>query len=140
MVAQKDTAFSVVCEKRIKSHIHIHYGPYQNIVIKGHGLDISTGGLYLKTELPLTINEHISLIFHVPYRTDPVTCNAKVAWTNPAIGKRKPELPPGVGVEFIDLTQEELSSISYFIKKNGCLEVDSEGFERSKDRNPGFYG
>ncbi len=115
MVAPKDTISVVEYEKRIKAHIHIHYGPYQNIIINGHGLDISAGGLYLKTELPLSANEHVSLIFHLPDRIDPVTCNAKVVWTNPAIGKCKPEFPPGVGVEFIDLTTEELSSISYFI-------------------------
>lgn len=115
MVAKKDTTCAVEYEKRIKAHIHIHYGPYQNIIVKGHGLDISTGGLYLKTELPLSVNEHISLIFHLPDRIDPVTCNAKVAWTNPTIGNRKPELPPGVGVEFIDLTPEELSAISSLI-------------------------
>ncbi len=115
MVAPKDSTDTVEHEKRIKTHIHIHYGPYQNHIINGHGLDISTGGLYLKTELPLSVNEHICLIFHLPNRADPVNCNARVVWTNPVIGRRKPELPPGVGVEFIDLTPEELSSVFHFI-------------------------
>ena len=104
--------------KRIKVHINVYYGPYQNTTITGYCLDISVGGLYLKTELALSVDEHISLIMHLPNRLDPVTCNAKVAWINPAIGSRKPELPPGVGVEFLDLTTEELDSISSFIRSD----------------------
>ena len=115
MDAPINTTRSTGNNTRIKAHLHIHYGPYQNIIMNGHGLDISTGGLYLKTELPLSDNEHISLIFHLPDRIDPITCNVKVVWTNPVIGTRKPDLPPGVGVEFIDLTPEEFSSISSFI-------------------------
>ena len=103
------------CGTRLKTHIHIHYGPYQNFIINGHCSDISTGGLYLKTDLPLSVNEHISLIFHLPNRRDPVSCNAKVVWTNPAIGNLKPDLPPGVGLEFIDLNPDELASIASFI-------------------------
>lgn len=102
-------------ENRLKVHMHVCYGPYQNTTITGYCIDISTGGAYIKTELLLAVNEHLSLMLHMPNRLDPVTCNARVAWINPAIGCQKPELPPGVGVEFIDFTSEELDSISSFI-------------------------
>jgi len=102
--------------KRLKAPLHIHYGPYQNVVVSGHCADISAGGLYLRTELPLSVNEHVALIFHLPNRKDPITCNAKVVWTNPAICARKPDLPPGAGLEFIDLTTEEATSIVNFIE------------------------
>jgi uncharacterized protein (TIGR02266 family) len=105
-------------KKRLKTHLKLHYGPYQNAIFLGYCSDISFGGMYLKTELPLLINEHLSLILPLPNRTDPIACNAKVTWVNPAIRARKVALPPGVGIEFFDLSPEELLSIASYIKSS----------------------
>jgi hypothetical protein len=44
---------------------------------------------------------------------------ARVAWVNREENPLKPELPSGVGVQFVDLAPEDLASIA------SCLEIEA---------------
>ena len=44
---------------------------------------------------------------------------ARVAWNNREENPLKPELPSGLGVQFVDLAPEDLASIA------NCLEIES---------------
>ena len=47
-----------------------------------------------------------------------VACQARVAWVNPRENPRKPELPPGMGIQFVDMGLEDMKSIRRFIEHN----------------------
>jgi uncharacterized protein (TIGR02266 family) len=108
-----------VC-KRLKSEMRVYYGPSPQSVLSDFSVDLSTGGLYLKTNIPLEIDDDLMLTFSLPGQEEKsVSCDARVAWVNQEENPLKPELPSGVGVQFIDLTPEDLASIA------SCLDIEA---------------
>jgi Tfp pilus assembly protein PilZ len=61
-------------------------------------LTMGSGGLFLKTETPFSVNDRLVLSFTLPDVNKIVTCRAKVDWVNLKDEPRKPELPPGIGL------------------------------------------
>jgi uncharacterized protein (TIGR02266 family) len=108
-----------VC-KRLKSEMRVYYGTPPQTVLSDFSVDLSTGGLYLKTKMPLGIDDDLMLTFSLPGQDEKaVSCSARVAWVNREENPLKPELPSGVGVQFVDLAPEDLASIA------SCLEIES---------------
>ncbi len=104
--------------KCLKSELHVYYGPSQKMLLCDFSIDMCSGGLFLKTETPFSVNERLLLSFSLPDENKIVTCRAKVAWVNLKDKPRKPELPPGIGLQFVDLAPEYLKSIQSFFKHN----------------------
>jgi len=105
---------------RLKSEMRVYYGPSPQTVLSDFSVDLSTGGLYLKTDIPLGIDDDLMLTFSLPgQEKKSVSCGARVAWVNQEVNPLKPELPPGVGVQFIDLAPEDLASIA------SCLDIEA---------------
>ena len=105
--------------EHLKVELRVYYGPNQKLMLYGFSIDMSDGGLYLKTEFPFTVDEKLLLSFTPPDENNTVTCRAKVAWVNLKDEPRKPELPQGIGIQFIDLSEEYLESIQNLLKHNG---------------------
>jgi len=106
--------------KRLKSEMRVYYGPPPQTVLSDFSVDLSTGGLYLKTNIPLEIDDDLMLTFSLPGQEEKsVSCGARVAWVNQEENPLKPELPSGVGVQFVDLAPEDLASVA------SCLEIES---------------
>ena len=106
--------------KRLKSEMRVYYGPPPQTVLSDFSVDLSTGGLYLKTKMPLGIDDDLTLTFSLPGQDEKaVSCGARVAWVNQEENPLKPELPSGVGVQFVDLAPEDLASVA------SCLEIES---------------
>lgn len=105
---------------RIKIEAVVHYGPCQENILSGLSEDLSVGGLYLKTNVPLAFDETIMLSFSLPSQKQEktVNCKASVAWTNYGKNPRKPDLPSGVGLKFVDPLREDLIAISSFVDKH----------------------
>ena len=109
----------VACE-RLKSEMRAYYGPSLQTVLSDFSVDFSTGELYLKTNIPLGIDDDLMLTFSLPGQAKKsVSCGARVAWVNQEENPLKPELPSGVGVKFIDLAPEDLASIA------SCLDIEA---------------
>jgi len=90
--------------------VRVYYGPPPQTVLSDFSVDLSTGGLYLKTKMPLGIDDDLTLTFSLPGQDEKaVSCGARVAWVNQEENLLKPELPSGVGVQFLDLAPEDLS-------------------------------
>jgi uncharacterized protein (TIGR02266 family) len=108
-----------VC-KRLKSEMRVYYGTPPQTVLSDFSVDLSTGGLYLKTKMPLGIDDDLMLTFSLPGQEEkPVSCGARVAWVNQEENPLNPELPSGVGVQFVDLAPEDLASIA------SCLDIEA---------------
>lgn len=110
-----DTNFS--CE-RVKAELKIYYGPSEVTILSGSTVDVSTGGLYVGTSFPLKKHQRLKLIFSLPNHEEqkPITCSARVAWVNNEDKAIKPELIPGVGLEFLDISSEDLNSIANLLE------------------------
>lgn len=105
-------------DNRLKSQMRVYYGASQGTILTGFSVDLSSGGLFLTTNFPLAVDEKLFLIFSLPGQDKSITCNARVAWANHEHDLRKSELPPGVGVQFVDLSLEDMKSIRRFLEHN----------------------
>jgi len=86
-------------------------------------VNLSTGGLFLETNHPLTQDEPLSLEFNLPGKEGPVTCRGLVAWVNSEESPCNPNLPPGMGIKFVDLDLENLHQIRAFLQ-NGAADPE----------------
>ncbi len=109
--------------ERFKAELRVYYGPSQEMLLHGFSVDMSSGGLFLKTEMPFSLNDRLVLSFTLPDVNKIVNCRAKVAWVNLKNEPKKPELPPGVGLQFVDPSTEYLESIQSLLKHNGVETV-----------------
>lgn len=103
---------------RLKAQLRVYYGPAPQKLLSEFSVDLSTGGLYVQTDFPLPVDESLTLRFTLPDQQSMVSCNARVAWVNPKDNPRKPELPAGMGIQFVDLSLEDMKSIRRFLEYN----------------------
>lgn len=103
---------------RIKAQMRVYYGPMPQKMLSEFSVDLSTGGLYLKTESPLPVDESLTLRFTLPEQKGMVTCEARVAWVNAKQNPRKPELPLGMGIQFVEMSLADMKMIKRFLEHN----------------------
>jgi uncharacterized protein (TIGR02266 family) len=103
---------------RINAQVRVYYGPVPQKLLSEFSVDLSTGGLYVKTDFPLPLDENLTLRFTLPEQHRMVTCKARVAWVNPKKNPRKPDLPPGMGIQFVEISLEDMKSIRRFLEHN----------------------
>ena len=111
--------------KSLKAELRVYYGPSQKMLLYGFSVDLSSGGLFLNTEAQFSVDDKLILSFTLPDVDKTVTCRATVAWVNSKDEPRKPALPTGIGIRFLDPSAECLDSIQSLLKHNG-VEVVSE--------------
>ena len=104
--------------QRLKAQMRVYYGPAPQKLLSEFSVDLSTGGLYVKTEFPLRVDESLTLRFTLPEQKRMVSCKARVAWVNPKENPRKPQMPPGMGIQFVELSLEDVKSIRRFLEHN----------------------
>jgi Tfp pilus assembly protein PilZ len=59
--------------------------------------------------------------FKLPNNDNVITCNTRVAWINEPGELKKPSLPPGMGIQFLDLSLDDMHAIRAFIEKGGLV-------------------
>lgn len=112
--------------KPLKAELRVYYGPSQTMVLYGFTVDMSSGGLFLKTETRFSVGDKVLLSFTLPDAKKVVNCNAQVAWVNLHEDPKKPELPAGVGLQFLDLSTEYLMSIQSLLQHDGVESVSEK--------------
>ena len=98
-------------ETRTKTEMQVYYVVSDQRILSSFTVDLTTGGLYLKTNYPFNVNDTLSLLFALPESDKAIKCHAKVSWLNNNKTRKKLELPPGVGVQFLDVHPEDLKLI-----------------------------
>ena len=80
----------------------IRYKPLNEIMFSGLSSNLSIGGLYLRTKLPLDIDDTLMLSLSLPFQEQEISisCNARVAWTNLDKNRFKPDYVSGVACSF----------------------------------------
>ena len=123
MESHSETPKTENSRKPLKAELRVYYGPSQKMLLYGFSVDMSSGGLFLKTDTPFSVNEKVMLSFTLPDANKVVNCSAKVAWVNLQDNPRKSELPTGIGLQFLDLSTEYLMSIESLLKHDGVEAV-----------------
>lgn len=78
-------------------------------------VNISGGGVFIRTNEPLDLEEEFYLKLHIPDGEEPVEVLCKVVWSN-KYGKETDDLPRGMGVKFIKIHPQDKKRIEEFIQ------------------------
>ena len=104
--------------KRLKADMRVYFGSTNQLQFSGDCMNLSSGGLFLKTEIPLEAGENFLLRFTLPGQESELSCKAKVTWVNKKEGQKKHLLPPGGGLQFLGLPVANMKALLEFIHQN----------------------
>lgn len=104
--------------KRYKADMRVYFSPENQLDFSGDCLNLSSGGLFLKTEIPLKTGENFLLRFKLPGQESEFSCKAKVTWINKKASRKKPLLPPGGGLQFLGLSVANMKVLLEFLRQN----------------------
>jgi CheY-like chemotaxis protein len=83
----------------------------------GYSVNISTKGIFVESEATADVNSIISINFKLPSNNMEITCKARVSSICHNYSAPKSPFPKGLGMEFVDLSEENFSYISEYIRK-----------------------
>jgi uncharacterized protein (TIGR02266 family) len=113
-----------------KSRSHVRLAVYyrgQENLLKDYTVNMSSGGVFIETRTMLPVDTISYMQFRLP-DTEPdtdtiITCNARVAWTNEPGLLKKSSLPPGMGLQFLDLSLDDMYVIRDYLSKGNFVPI-----------------
>ena len=85
-------------------------------VLSNYTVNLSTGGIFIETAELLPVDSPLSIEFILPEGGRIIQCPGRVAWLNHPESIKNPSLPVGMGLQFINLSMDDMDSIRQFIK------------------------
>ncbi len=82
-------------------------------VFFGYALNVSRGGLFVSSSKKRAPGEVFSIQFSLPGNPRTFTCQAEVVWARSY--RHDSRLPPGFGLKFLDLPDEEAEYIDEWV-------------------------
>ncbi|MBI5892247.1 MAG: TIGR02266 family protein [Deltaproteobacteria bacterium] len=84
-------------------------------------LNISSNGVFIMTDKPMQIGEHIKMQFNIPHNKVLVELTGRVVWVN----KQNNKHPRGMGIEFIDYPEYSKKMLEeYLSSQRHLLDVE----------------
>src|SRR5690349_4959344 len=113
-------------EPRSQLRLAIYYYGQEKL-LKNYTVNISTGGVFIETGDILPVDTILHVQFRLP-DTEPntdtiITCTARVAWTNEPGHLKKLSLPPGMGLQFVDLLLDDMYVIRNYLNKGNFVPI-----------------
>jgi uncharacterized protein (TIGR02266 family) len=93
--------------------------------VTSYMLNISKGGLFIKTAWALPLDTIVFLRFTLPGDTKPIETEGKVVWCNPR--KEKGYFPRGMGIKFLKLNSDDAEKIKKFVDEH-LAQIESRSF------------
>ncbi len=106
-------------EPRYKARLAIYYGTNPQLPMKDYSINMSTGGIFVETANPLPEDTNLHVKFILPDLPAPITCKGKVAWTNEPGRPKSSCMPSGMGLQFVDLSLDNMHAIREYICQEG---------------------
>jgi uncharacterized protein (TIGR02266 family) len=100
-------------EPRVEAEIEVRYRTAQEF-LSSYSLNISGGGIFVRTSEPLSLNRVVRLRFMLPGISHCFDVSGIVVWSNP--GSSRSSLPPGMGIKLVDLDPHSKHLLAEFIK------------------------
>lgn len=102
---------------RYLTRIAIFYGPYQKQILSDYSINISTGGIFIESSTILPEDTELTVKFNLQESDTIIVVKSRVAWTNDPGSLKKTSLPPGMGLQFLDLSTEDMYAIRKYLNK-----------------------
>lgn len=84
--------------------------------IKAYTSNIGSRGLFIRTEKPLEQGENFSLKLQLPDLAEPLKIECQVVWRRKQSESKKETGPTGMGIKFIDMSEEVRRTIEQYIQ------------------------
>jgi type IV pilus assembly protein PilZ len=106
--------FTARREERVKKSLSLTFKDRQTFV-KAYTENLSSGGLFIKTEHPLEAGQRFPLELHIPDVGEPLQTKCQVAWV------RKPteatgDKPAGMGVKFVGMPAKDAQILKQYLR------------------------
>jgi len=102
---------------RFDARLLVHYGLRQERLFQQYTVNVGVGGLFLATEAHLSIDTSLFLQIEIPDGESPLCCRGRVAWINHPDWIKKLKLPHGMGIEFLDISEEQQQRVTNYIER-----------------------
>jgi len=102
-------------DPRYLARITMFYGPFPEELLSDYSINLSTGGVFIESNMILPQNTVLTVKFNLPNSAVPIYTHARVAWVNDPDNIKKALLPPGMGLQFLTLTMEDMHTIQTFL-------------------------
>lgn len=86
--------------------------------LTNYTVNVSTGGVFLETASPLPVESQLQLEIQLPDQEKPLRTTARVAWVNDEKLDMRPNLPKGMGLQFLEITLKDLHLLREHLQKN----------------------
>lgn len=106
---------------RVLVDLEVDYGDEKNFLFASIR-DISATGIFVRTNAPESAGTHLNLRFTPPDAELPLELEGKVIWANSYRPGDPNNLDPGMGVRFIDLTDEQRVRLAEFVRTFAYLD------------------
>jgi len=106
---------------RCPARITIRHGFDLKKTLADYSVDLSTGGVFLATPMVLPVNTQFAIEICLPNRSQPIRCIARVAWVNDPKKLSKAEMPPGMGLQFIDMALSSVEAIRAYLRSGNLV-------------------
>ena len=100
-------------DPRAPVELEVHYRSAQEF-LTAYTVNISGGGIFIKTREPLPLNQVVHLRFTLPGIARVFNLHGLVVWTNPQPSRSS--FPSGMGIKFMNLDAEGKKLIAGFGK------------------------
>ena len=91
----------------------------------GFSENISAGGVFLATYDIAKMGEQVRIEFTLPGVAAPITTQGEVRWIR-EYNESQPDIPPGMGVRFRDLSAQDQHVIEQFVRLRDPIFYDDE--------------
>jgi len=108
-------------DPRYLTRIAIFYGPFQKKILTDYSINMSTGGVFIETRMILPEDTELTVKFKLPDTDSIVVAKVRVAWTNSPESLKKTALPHGMGLQFLDLSSEDMCAIRTYLDKGAFV-------------------
>jgi uncharacterized protein (TIGR02266 family) len=98
---------------RIATNIEVKFREKGSFV-KSYMLNVNNGGLFLKTNNPLVIDDKVTMHIQLPDDKETMSIEGRVVWSNP----KTKVFPAGMGIQFIKMLAEHQEKIKVYVDAN----------------------
>ena len=96
---------------RIKINLKTTF-KHSGVTVSADILNLSSGGIFIKTDYPLPLDATFSLRFHLPGDPEPLDTEGQVVW----IKQESKASPSGMGVQFIKISPWHKKRLQAFVE------------------------
>lgn len=121
-MVDRASAFSGRSKTRVPVSLPLTYRDEHSFfkVVTG---DLSGGGLFIKSDTLLEVGEKLLVNLRLPERVDSVIIKCEVMWARES-DSDSVNGPPGMGVKFIDMTEEDREALEKYLEDLPKLPVN----------------